>query len=528
MTTITHFHLFCGIGGGALGFQQASPRIPGLRAEYRCLGGIDVDPAAVRDFTSLTGVDGTVLDLFDADQYTAWHGSPPPADWQEVTPDDIRRAANNERPNVVFTSPPCKGFSGLLPEKSSKTAKYQAMNRLALRGVWLALEAWADDPPDFFILENVPRIATRGRHLLDQIGGLLRQYGYSVAETVHDCGELGGLAQSRKRFLLVARHREKIPPYLHVPQVQALRSVGSVLEALPVPVGSQANPMHRLPNLSWRTWVRLALIPPGGDWRDLLDLRVEGGVLADYVISATPRDDHLGVHSFGESMGTVTGRSGATNGAFSIADPRVFAGKSHYMTGGHFGVKPWDGVSMAVSGSACQDNGWWTIADPRVPMSGEYGQYGILRWERPTGAVSSQSAPGGGRYSVADPRQATIMKPLTIDGQAVPHPDTKGVFMIQALHGGAWHRPFTTLELAALQGFVDLDGPLDGQSDTRWRMAIGNAVPPPAARAIADVIGRTILLAWAGETFVLGSTPVWVQPLVAAVSGKNELEEIAL
>ena len=44
---------------------------------------------------------------------------------------------------------------------------------LTVRGIWLALEAWADDPPEFFILENVPRIATRGAHLLDQIETLL-------------------------------------------------------------------------------------------------------------------------------------------------------------------------------------------------------------------------------------------------------------------------------------------------------------------------------------------------------------------
>ena len=209
--TITHFHIFCGIGGGALGFQQASPRISGVQGTYECLGGIDVDPAAIRDFSQITGARGPCLDLFDRSQYLAWHGQEPPAGWQEAIPDDIRMAAGGRRPNVVFCSPPCKGFSGLLPEKTGKTEKYQAMNRLALRGIWLALEAWADDPPEFFILENVPRIATRGRHLLDQIGGLLRHYGYTVAETVHDCGELGGLAQSRKRFLLVARHTEMVP-----------------------------------------------------------------------------------------------------------------------------------------------------------------------------------------------------------------------------------------------------------------------------------------------------------------------------
>ena len=104
-----------------------------------------------------------------------------------------------------------------MSEAKSGTAKYQALNRLTLRSIWLALEAYADDPVELFVFENVPRIASRGRHLLHQIGDLLRAYGYAVAETTHDCGEIGGLAQSRKRFLLVARHIEKVPPFLYEP-----------------------------------------------------------------------------------------------------------------------------------------------------------------------------------------------------------------------------------------------------------------------------------------------------------------------
>jgi site-specific DNA-cytosine methylase len=63
--------------------------------------------------------------------------------------------------------------------------------------MWLTLEAFQYDPPELIIFENVPRIARRGRALLDRIGALLRHYGYAVAATTHDCGELGGLAQTR-------------------------------------------------------------------------------------------------------------------------------------------------------------------------------------------------------------------------------------------------------------------------------------------------------------------------------------------
>src|SRR5438105_2230660 len=211
------YRYFCGFsgpGGGAMGFSKGDARVGHLRAKFRCLGGFDSDPRCVRDFKRNVGVPATLLDLFSRQQYRDFHGVEPPPDWKEATADDIRRAAGYEYPNIVFLSPPCKGFSGLLSEKLSLTPRYQALNGLALRGLWLMLEAFADDPPEFFLLENVPRIRTRGRDLLDQIIQLLNAYGYAVAETMHDCGELGGLAQSRKRFLLVARNVTKVPPLL--------------------------------------------------------------------------------------------------------------------------------------------------------------------------------------------------------------------------------------------------------------------------------------------------------------------------
>ncbi|WP_208534530.1 DNA cytosine methyltransferase, partial [Pseudomonas aeruginosa] len=213
-----HFHFCCGLGGGAAGFNRARPRVGNVEAEWVCLGGIDVDPAGLRDFERLAGVPGTLLDLFTRDQYVRFHGKEPPAGWREATPEDIRRAAGGRRPDAVFISSPCKGASGLLSEKMSLTPKYQALNELTLRCIWLMGEAWADDPVPLIVFENVPRLASRGRHLLDQINSLLGGFGYAVAETTHDCGELGGLAQSRKRFLLVARHVEKVPPFLYEPE----------------------------------------------------------------------------------------------------------------------------------------------------------------------------------------------------------------------------------------------------------------------------------------------------------------------
>lgn len=93
------------------------------------------------------------------------------------------------------------------------------------------------------------------------------------------------------------------------------------------------------------------------------------------------------------------------------------------------------------------------------------------------------------------------------------------VAVIRSLDG-CWHRPFTTAELAALQSLYDPEEQmeLDGLSDANWRERIGNAVPPDAAQAIAETMGRTLLMAWSGETFLLSAEPIWVQPIAVALS----------
>ncbi len=101
----------------------------------------------------------------------------------------------------------------------------------------------------------------------------------------------------------------------------------------------------------------------------------------------------------------------------------------------------------------------------------------------------------------------------------MPSAGERLVAVICALDGTR-HRPFTTLELAALQSLVDPEEVLefDGLSDQAWRERIGNAVPPAAAEAIASVMGRTLLFAWAGESFMLSNAPIWVQSMAVAAS----------
>lgn len=595
---ITHFHLFSGSGAGAKGFNKGHARVGLMQARFRCLGGVDVDPAAVRDFQRLTGTPGTVLDMFSREQYIAFHGVEPPAGWREAVADDIRRAAGGQRPNIVFLSAPCKSFSGLLPQRIAITDKYQALSGLTLRGVWLMLEAWRDDPPELVVFENVPRIASRGRHLLDQIVALLRAYGYAVAETTHDCGELGGLAQSRKRFLLVARHQEKVPAFLYEPTRRPLRAVGDILGRMPLPGDPAGGPMHRVPSLQWKTWVRLAFVKAGSDWRSLRDLNVQDGVLADYLIVPEYRGGYLGVTGWDETAKTIAGRSQPTNnGCYSVADPR-FDVSNRWNDGQAYGVRRWDEHTGTVTGQQSPGQGSFSVADPRgTAFGGKYritefdkpagtvisgsttgqgafavadprhhgpekfnnqyriipwenpcgavtsatgkgqcvadprpamdrqrgdhyltgGHYGVVPWTSPSGAVSAAACHDNGPWSVADPR--VTQDAAGTQAARLPAERDRLVARIRALDG-TWHRPFTTLELAALQGLMEPEEylELDGLSDSAWRERIGNAVPPPAAAAIASVMGETLLLARAGETFQLSATPVWVRPVAIALT----------
>lgn len=625
---IRHFHLFCGLGGGAKGFNRASVRVGQMQGVFRCIGGVDVDPASIRDFETATGVPGTVMDLFDRSQYRAFHGQEPPADWREATPDDIRRAAGGEFPHIVFLSAPCKGFSGLLAESRSASVKYQALNRLTVRGIFLMLEAFKDDPPELIVFENVPRIMQRGRKLLDTITELLRAYGYLTAETTHDCGELGGLAQSRKRFLMVARHAQKVPPFLYEAPKRALRAVGDVLDHMPLPGDEdRGGPMHRVPMLQWKTWVRLAFVEAGSDWRSLQRLRVKDGVLADYLLVPGYFNGTLGVLPWSEPAGTVTGESRAMNGTFSVADPRM-AGLDYRQ----LGVKGWDETMGTVTSQRSPGQGTFSVADPRHqgpakhsnefrvvrfdeagravtsahgsgqcvadprPPEGRFpSKYRVTRFEEAAGTVIAASGTGDGGFAVADPRTGwapeahqnklavgaydqpartvigtnrgpgsgalTVADPRWVEGRReayhsgghygvlrwedtagavssagqmdngrwsvadprLPAADDRLVALIVA-EDGTWHRPFTTLELAALQGLVEPEEKLelDGLSDAAWRERIGNAVPPPAAQAIATTMGRTLLLAWSGEGFALSNVPIWVRDVAVALSLRQE------
>lgn len=513
---------FGGSGAGARGFLDASVRLPGfdVSARFESVGGIDFDAMGCADFEYLTDSPELCADVLT------------------LKPADIRRHFGARAPDCVFMSPPCKGASGLLSAAKSKTTKYQDMNELALVWTRLMLAAWKE-PPRLVLLENVPRLKTRAAKMLAELRKLLRKAGYVLSDGFHDCGELGGLAQHRRRYLLVARLPRRCAPFLYQPPKRRVRGCGEVLAELAMPgtEGAKAfGRMHELPRLSWLNWVRLALIPAGGDWRDLEGVLADGqarreafkrhaveawedptgtigGSGSNGVANvADPRiawySGALGVVPWSDAMGTVTGRGAPTCGRFTVADPRVACAPRS----GAYGVQDWEEPSKTITGALRVDNGPGAVADPRVSRAFDAG-YSVLRWEDAARTIAGISSVGCGAYAVADPR----VDELPPDGGVwTGDPRARPPFTpVIVAADGTWHRPLTTLELAAIQGFpLTVRGAplkLSGESHSGWRERIGNAVPPPAARAIAERMLVTLAESSIGA-FSMSSEQLWVLP----------------
>lgn len=619
--------LFGGIGGFSAGLKRSLVEANGNVYRWKVLCSIDFDPVACKNHDLVTGEQTAVqMDLFNRDQYRKWFGEEPPEEWREVTPLDVWKAFGEQVPDYIFLSPPCKGFSGLLPSKSAASQKYQALNLLTIRGLELCLDAcrlYGDgELPAFIHFENVPRITSRGKDILNRIGRLLKRYGFAYdIRTDHNLGEIGGLGQNRMRFLLLARNEKRVPNFCYLPPKKELRTIGDVIGPLPMPGDTDAGgPMHRLPRLQWKTWVRLALIPAGGDWRDLnrIDWQnyriaheprggayaVEGWDEPSRVVTGTtgpgrsngaavvsdPRinldgNGHASIYRvvrYDEPGPTVTGAYRPNNGAITISDPRLQAQDGKHpgvyrvvredepaptVTGTRFGsgaiavadprvngrpnrytdqyrVQDFDKPAATVTGTTDVQAGAPLIADPRLNDRGgkrRSNGYSVRGWEQQAHTVTGEDSLGSGAQSVADPRMTCkprsgtmgVMKwdepAKTVIGSGdihagaaavadirIPGDREAGTWVIIA-EDGTWHRPLTTYENAMLQGF-DTHLP-DGRpfqlvdcSDAKAREYIGNAVPPPSAEAMGNVILIAIANAEAGITFEMSWQDVWVTP----------------
>jgi site-specific DNA-cytosine methylase len=409
LSALTVVNFFAGIGGCALGMKWAG---------FKSLGSFDLDEKALRDLQRLTGGPAFVCDL-------AMVKLAQLLGWVPTCPD------------VVIMSPPCKKFSDLLPPEQAAAAEYVEMAQLALAGIYLACETWAPKLPAVIVLENVRGITgSRGALILAQIVSLLTRYGYVIDQSMHDCGEIGGIAQHRDRFLLVARQPEVAQDYLRRPPTQRVKNVGEVFEPLPSPLADHRDELHQLPRTSAMTAVRLACVDPNrvvspkskGDWRDIPDrVRCVWGPVPEH-ITVRPRegkskqDGKHGVTRWGSPSKTVVGRGARPpSGPCSVADPRVQRHQGPARPGSRkakgnpddYGVAAHSRPHTTVRGFMEVQTSRASVADPHVATpqptkrkGRKNGGSGVERWDAPAHAVLAEGTIQNCRVSVADPHVA--------------------------------------------------------------------------------------------------------------------------
>jgi site-specific DNA-cytosine methylase len=191
----------------------------------------------------------------------------------------------------------------------------------------------------------------------------------------------------------------------------------------------------------------------------------------------------------------------------AVADPRVKVAFDH-----GYRVLPWAQPSFTVAGGSHPGQGAYSVADPRVKSEPRAGAYGVIEWHEAAKTVTGAASIDNGAFAVADPRAPDdpfmVIRDIRKPPPAVP---------VIISEDGTWHRPLTTLELAALQGLPTRmpDGSplrLAGESQSAWRERIGNAVPPPAAQAIAEQMLVTLVHADLDRMSLSGNLDVWVEP----------------
>jgi site-specific DNA-cytosine methylase len=218
-----------------------------------------------------------------------------------------------------------------------------------------------------------------------------------------------------------------------------------------------------------------------------------------------PFGDIYPVTKWNEPAGAVTSGRGVP----TIADPRLAREKPFNDV---FRVVRWDEAAGAITAGGTPSAGGQAIADPRVASKREDGEfasarhYGVLRWNEASGTITGSASHDNGAHSVADPRD----------------PREKCAPWIWSLDGTR-HRPLTTLDLIALQGFPpeDILGLRLGGSDAVIREHVGNAVPVASAEGIGSTMLHTLLLARLGQSFALSTAPIWVdRPTAIALSAE--------
>ena len=196
-------------------------------------------------------------------------------DVRQVTGQDLVRASARAKIDLLMGCAPCEGFCSL----TRKYKREDPRNVLILEMARLVEEM----RPEAVLMENVPGLETRGRHLLDEFVARLRTAGYYPQWWIVQMANYG-VPQNRRRLVLLAGRGFAVP--LPNPTHARLPRHGSGLKkwlSLRSAIGGERWPRtltsarrhggprrlnwHVVRNIQPQTKARLQAAVPGKTWR---------------------------------------------------------------------------------------------------------------------------------------------------------------------------------------------------------------------------------------------------------------------
>lgn len=249
MTNYRAVDLFAGGGGLTVGLKHAG---------FKVIAAIELEKHAFSTYKR------------NHPEVCCFHG-----DIRQLTADDLRAAAQREEIHMIAGCPPCQGFTSL----TSKYRRDDERNFLIHDMLRLVLEV----RPKAVMLENVPRLAIKGKELFEHFVRELEAAGYQCAHRVLEAADFG-VPQARRRLVLVAglgfaislpepTHsrcgRDGKPKWVPVRTVLSGLGRAVTLQKANACEGPQSRNWHVVRNLSEDNQRRLRMAQPGRSWREI-------------------------------------------------------------------------------------------------------------------------------------------------------------------------------------------------------------------------------------------------------------------
>jgi DNA (cytosine-5)-methyltransferase 1 len=172
----TAVDLFCGAGGLTLGLKKAG---------FEVVAGVELKPEITKTYKANHRKTKLLI-----------------KDVRQVTGREILKLTKRKKIDLIAGCPPCQGFSQL----TEKYKREDSRNDLVLEMARIIEEI----KPKMVMMENVPKIATKGKKILDEFASRLIKMGYCVNKGILQMAYYG-VPQSRRRFVLLAGKGFEIP-----------------------------------------------------------------------------------------------------------------------------------------------------------------------------------------------------------------------------------------------------------------------------------------------------------------------------